>query len=128
MTKLGRLKPRYSESFKSQIIKELLEQKSSIIELSKYYGVPSMTITRWIDKFTNGNNSISLEGQTHVELKKENQQEGSKEALEKRIEKLESMLEEEKLRSKAYKKMIEIAQKRFNISIEKKSGTKQSKR
>lgn len=127
MTKLGRTKPRYSESFKTKIISEVIERDVSIVELSRYYGVSQKTITRWLDRFTNGNNSISLDSQTHAELKKEEQQSESIEALQKRITQLESLLKNEKLRSAAYKTMIEIAQEKFNISIEKKSGPKQSK-
>ena len=40
------------------------------------------------------------------------------------IKQLEFKLEDEKLRSEAYKKMIEIAEKELKISIKKKSNTK----
>ncbi|NNL16627.1 MAG: transposase [Flavobacteriaceae bacterium] len=129
MTKLGRSKPRYSDSFKALIIKKLIEQDYSIVELSRQYGVSTRTITRWIDRFTNGNNSISLHSQTQKTLnKRKSHQDDSKEALLKQIEQLEASLEKEKMRSQAFKTMIEIAQKKFNISIEKKSGSKQSKK
>ncbi|MBT8230253.1 MAG: transposase, partial [Bacteroidia bacterium] len=82
MTKLGRSKPRYSDSFKALIIKKLIEQDYSIVELSRQYGVSTRTITRWIDRFTNGNNSISLHSQTQKTLnKRKSHQDDSKEAL-----------------------------------------------
>ncbi|NNK89862.1 MAG: transposase family protein, partial [Saprospiraceae bacterium] len=91
MTKLGRSKPRYSESFKATIIKKLIETDNSIVELSRQYGVSTTSITRWIDRFTNGNNSISLHDQTKDILKKEKRHENdSREALQKRIEQLEA--------------------------------------
>lgn len=41
-----------------------------------------------------------------------------------RIKELERLLEDEKLRSEAYKRIIVIAEKEFNIPIQKKPGTK----
>lgn len=43
---------------------------------------------------------------------------------EERIKELELLLEDEQLRSEAYLRMIEIAEKDFNIPIRKKPGTK----
>ncbi len=40
--------------------------------------------------------------------------------LEKRVKELERLLEDEQLRSDAYKRMIDIAEKEFNIPIRKK--------
>jgi len=44
--------------------------------------------------------------------------------LQKRIKELERQLEDEKLRSEAYARMIEKAEKELKISIRKKTGTK----
>lgn len=43
----------------------------------------------------------------------------------KELKKLRKALELEKLRSEGYRYMIELAEKQFNIPIQKKSGTKQ---
>ncbi len=43
---------------------------------------------------------------------------------EQRIKELERLLEDEQLRSEMYKRMIEIAERDFNIPIRKKSDTK----
>jgi len=43
---------------------------------------------------------------------------------EQRIKELERQLEDEQIRSEAYRRMIEIAEKDLNIPIRKKSGTK----
>jgi hypothetical protein len=43
---------------------------------------------------------------------------------EQRIKELERLLEDEQLRSEAYRRMIEIAEKDLNIPIRKKSDTK----
>ena len=47
------------------------------------------------------------------------------EALQKRIEELRRSLELEKMRSRAFEKMIEIAEEEEGISILKKDGAKQ---
>jgi transposase len=43
---------------------------------------------------------------------------------EQRIRELERLLEDEQLRSEAYRRIIDIAEKEFNIPIRKKPGTK----
>ena len=45
-------------------------------------------------------------------------------ALEKRIKELERLLEDEQLRSEAYNRIIDIAEKEFNLPIRKKPNTK----
>jgi len=45
-----------------------------------------------------------------------------------RIKELECQLEDEQLRSEAYNRMIDIAERNLNIPIRKKSNTKQSLR
>ena len=57
-----------------------------------------------------------------MDYKKEN-----KDGLIKRIKELERQLEDEKIRAEGYSKMIDIAEGQLNISIRKKSTTKQSK-
>lgn len=47
------------------------------------------------------------------------------ESLQKRIEELRRSLELEKMRSRAFEKMIEIAEEKEGISILKKDGAKQ---
>jgi len=54
--------------------------------------------------------------------------EESDDKLKQRLEALEEELRLERLRSTAYKQMIKEAEEYFNISIEKKSGSKQSKK
>ena len=45
-------------------------------------------------------------------------------SLEKRIKELERLLEDEQLRSEAYSRIIDIAEKEFHIPIRKKPNTK----
>ena len=48
----------------------------------------------------------------------------STDLLEKRIKELERLLEDEQLRSEAYSRVIDIAEKEFHIPIRKKPNTK----
>jgi hypothetical protein len=50
--------------------------------------------------------------------------EDNKEALVKRVKELERLLEDECLKSEAYNRMIELAEKELKISIRKKANTR----
>ena len=79
----------------------------------------------WVDKYVNERESLSLpENQASETMAKKNPEDRIKE-LEAENSRLEKALELEKLRSKAYDTMINVAEKTFNIPIRKKSGTKQ---
>jgi len=79
----------------------------------------------WVDKYVNERESVSLpENQASETMAKKNPEDRIKE-LEAENSRLEKALELEKLRSKAYDTMINVAEKTFNIPIRKKSGTKQ---
>ena len=56
--------------------------------------------------------------------KKTNTSASKTDSLEKRIKELERLLEDEQLRSEAYSRIIDIAEKEFHIPIRKKSNTK----
>lgn len=60
-----------------------------------------------------------------MENKKEQEAESATEqVLKERLKQLERQLEEEKIRSQAYERMIELAEKEFKIAIRKKSSTR----
>ena len=124
MKKFGRIKPRYSQSQKDVIVQEIISGRLKVQESSRHYGIPPTTIFRWLDVYTNGKNSINLESNQVSKMKEDL----TKEDFEAKIKLLEKALEDERYKSEAYKTMIEIAEKEFSIKIEKKSGTKQSKR
>jgi len=125
MKKFGRVKPRYSQTQKDVIVQEILSGNLNVQESSRHYQIPPTTIFRWLDAYTNGKNSINLGSNQFSNMKKEDL---TKEDYKAKIKLLEKALEHERYKSEAYKTMIEIAEKEFSIKIEKKSGTKQSKR
>ena len=129
MTKTGRKLPRYSESFKKLLVKKVVEGEASCLIISRQYGVSSMSLYRWLDRY-------GLEFSVNFDSKEEeskknnvstNQKKG-KDWCTKRIEELEEEVRMEKLRRLAYEQLIKIAEERFEISIEKKYGTKQSRK
>ena len=79
----------------------------------------------WMDKFLNEKDLLSLppEDQNRDDMAKTtNEQLKEKDA---EINRLRKALELEKLRSKAFSTMIDLAEETFNIPVRKKSGTKQ---
>ena len=118
MKKLGRKKVnRYPSTFRLRVIKSILEDKVSVSEAETRYGVSNQSIYRWLD----GNKPKTSESMS--KSPKEDQ-----EQLKARLKALEEELRLERLRTLAYKQMIKEAETYFNISIEKKSGSKQSKK
>ncbi|MBQ8071953.1 MAG: hypothetical protein IJ202_14045 [Bacteroidales bacterium] len=79
-----------------------------------------------MDKYENEKESVSLQEETNQSdpMAKKSPEERVKE-LEAEKKRLQKALELEKLRSKAYDTMINVAEETFNIPIRKKAGTKQ---
>jgi len=115
-------KRRITDAEKLSIIDEHLSG-FSIYSLCNKYSLHSSQIYGWLNSYgiqkrrkdMNINKSISGESDTIQELRKE-------------LRSLRKELAEEKLRSLAYDKMIDVAESMFHIEIRKKAGTKQSKR
>ena len=84
--------------------------------------VHSATIHNWISNFAEENGKVSPS--TIMEPKKTESNE-ELEALKARIADLEEQLRLEKMRGRLNDKIIEIAEKKYNIQIRKKAGAKQ---
>jgi transposase-like protein len=118
----------YSEKFKRRVIEEYLNSGVPKIDLLRKYGIKSKSgIQRWMKKFgytdvyrSLGINFISL---TSADLKKKPDSDNDNE-LHKKIRELERQLAEEKLRSEAYARIIDKAEKELKIPIRKKPNTK----
>ena len=97
---------------------------SKIIE--KYHLSSRQILFNWMDKFVNEKELVSLPDETNPSdpMAKKSPEDRVKE-LEAENKKLQKALELEKLRSKAYDTMIDVAESTFNIPIRKKPGTKQ---
>jgi transposase-like protein len=111
----------FSEAFKRQVVREVTSGMLSKAEAKLKYNLKGHSaVLYWIRTFEDREN-ISKN-------RKMDYSEKSKEALIKRIKELERQLEDEQIRAEGYSKMIDIAEDQLNISIRKKSTTKQSTR
>jgi transposase-like protein len=122
-----------SEGFKRKVIEEYLRTGEPKLHIQKRYGILDMSaIHKWMKKYgykdIHGKVSYfevanqmepAIVAKSKFKAKEQDQVE-----LAKRIKELERQLEDEKLRSEAYRLMIEIAEKELKIPIRKKPNTK----
>ena len=118
----------YPESFKRKVIEEYLTTGVPKMELLRKYGIKSKSgIQTWMKNlgYTDAHRiaKVKFRGITIDTLAQEIPLHDSGE-LQKKIKELERQLEDEKLRSEAYLRIIEKAEKELKISIKKKPGTR----
>jgi hypothetical protein len=123
----------FTESFKRSIVDMVNCGAISKEEARRTYGIKGKSvILLWQLNFQKyGRCSLNL-GIDPIRLKelkptqplKPAEPETSQDELKARIRQLERQLEDEQLRSEAYNRMIDIAEKELKISIRKKSNTK----
>ncbi len=115
----------YSDDFKYQVVQEYLSSDLTQEELLKKYSIGgNSSISKWMRKF--GLLDEPVKRKTHHTTMKKGKKKSPEEiTLEAKVKELEWSLEHEKLRSLALDTMIDIAENKLNISIRKKSGTKQ---
>jgi transposase-like protein len=113
---------KFSDSERLSIIEEHLSG-ASIYSIAKKYSLHSSQISEWMDKY-----GIERTRRAIGADKQSSEESDTIESLRKELQLLQKRLAEEKLRSAAYSKMIEVAEEMFRIEIRKKVGTKQSKR
>jgi transposase len=110
----------YSDSLKREVVREFQLGNISKEEARRKYDIKGHSaLLKWIRKF----DGSLLDNRKIMDYKK-----ADKDELVKRIKELERQLEEEQMRSFGLSKMIDIAEDQLNISIRKKSVTKQSRR
>jgi transposase-like protein len=124
-------KRHYSELFKRKVIEEYLQSGQSKMSLLKKYDIKMKSgIQRWIRQlgyedihqkagYLRPNTTLTLAAKKTFNSVSESEQ-----SLEKRVKELERHLEDEQLRSEAYQRIIDIAEKEFKIPIRKKPNTK----
>lgn len=116
---------RYDDSEKIPIILEFLEGKQTAESMvEKYHICSSQVLYQWVGKYVSQENLLSLQNQEENDMAYKSKDEQIRE-LRAELKKARKEVEVEKLRAKAYDKMIDLAEERFNIPIRKKSGTKQ---
>ena len=116
----------YDESFKKKVIEEYLAGGISKMDLLRKYNIRTKSgIQRWMKKFGYTDvykaTEVTFTPITSPALTKKLKDEHE---LHKRIKELERQLAEEKLRSEAYARIIDKAEKELKIPIRKKPNTK----
>ena len=118
----------YSEDFKKQVINEYLSGGIGMKAILRKYKIGGQeTLHRWMKKM----GYVDLKSQrkakfasiTSSVLSKKKDSAGQDD-LAKKIKELEQQLEDEKLRSEAYARIIEKAEKELKIPIRKKPNTR----
>lgn len=124
----------------TELNREMVELRNlgySYREISERTGVPSATVWRRITKFA-GNNMSEMKKPKRKpgrmtctrapEYKPSSPAEGSpvrQETDKEKIARLERELREARMRADLYNEIINVAEKKFDIQIRKKAGTKQ---
>jgi len=124
-------KPRYTKEFKRKVIEEYLATGCTKISLIRKYKIDFVSaVQTWmrIMGYRDYYREIEMskfEQPILIPLSKQtNKQDLDLAALQKRIRDLERQLEEEKLRSEAYARVIEKAELELKIPIRKKPDTR----
>jgi transposase-like protein len=117
---------KYSETFKWQVVQQVLTGKLTKEEARLAYGIKSnCAILYWMRKYSGNdayryNHSLPNDFSAMHNSKEENE-------LKKRIKQLEEELRKANLRADLWQKMIEVAEQQLKIDIKKKYGAQPSK-
>ena len=119
----------FSESFKQSVVDQVNSGLISKEEARRRYGIKAKSgILRWQRNYQKyGRCSLNLSVDLLLLKPKQpspTSPSSSEAALLARIKQLERQLEDEQLRSEAYNRMIDLAERNLNIPIRKKSNTK----
>lgn len=115
----------YSETFKLEVLRDYYSSGMSIISTVKKWGLTSHSdIFRWLKCYPIDSELLSLPSELLAELRMKNAPKTKEQLLEEELFRVKKALELEKLRSHAFKRLIEQAEKEEGISILKKDGAK----
>jgi transposase len=126
----GRFIQVYSEAFRRKVIEEYLSTDVSKMFLLRKYNIKMKCgIQRWMKLYgyEDPKRPVFIKFKAvmcHALIRKMNTGKASKKQLEEKIRELERQLEDEKLRSEAYERIIEKAEKELKVPIRKKSNTR----
>jgi len=116
------------EEAKLAILRDYFENSLSEDEVVSKYRISSKQLLfQWIGQYMGKSLSLSEPKATDLDMRKQKENLNALSDQEKdlRIKCLEKALELEKLRSRGFEVMIDVAEKQLNIPIRKKAGTKQ---
>lgn len=108
---------RFSESFKKSRVGEYERGEFSILELSKLYKISQQALYNWVYKYSSYN-----EKQVLVVEEKSSSTKKLKD-YERRISELERLIGQKQIRIDYLEKLIELADEKWSLDIEKNSGS-----
>ncbi len=116
----------YSETFKLEVLRDHYASCSSLsFTVSRWDLNCSQTLRKWIDRYPIDSECLSLDTEIISRYQMSKSEKSKEDLLQEQILGLKKALEMEKLRSRAFEKLIEITEKEEGISILKKGGAKQ---
>ncbi len=122
--KMEERKRKISKELKLKIVLKVESGEWTNAYAQRRYNISSHgTILYWIRHLKRP--GITLEQQTEVVMAKEDKE---TKALLLKIKQLEKSLDDAEFKALAYSKLIDVAERELNISIRKKSDTKQSRK
>ena len=118
----------FDESFKRMVIEEYLATKCNKTELLRKYNIHfKSAIQTWMRRLgyddIHRSQKLKFDETLPLTVAMATRSENTRE-LQKKIQELEQQLQDEKLRSEGYLRMIDKAEKELKVSIKKKPNTK----
>ena len=116
---------RHEEEDRTLAVLDFLKREQSVADLvQKHHISNEQTLYSWVGRYLSQNELVSLQDTNENNMANKSKDDQIRE-LKAALKKAQKEAELEKLRAKAYDKMIDLAETAFNIPIRKKSGTKQ---
>ena len=119
----------FDETFKLKVVSDYYSSGASKSAIARKWEITDGSLFQWLKRWPVETKELSLPSETiksyNMSHNANHHRLSEKEALVQRIKSLEHSLELERMRSRAYEKMIEIAEEEEGISILKKDGAKQ---
>ena len=116
----------YSKEYKFEVLSYYYSHGEHRRKTYERYGIDESLLRLWLKTYPIEKKGVSLQSEIEDALRMNQPQENeTQESLQKRIEALERALEYERMRSRGYEKLIEIAEREEGISILKKGGARQ---
>ena len=107
----------FSESFKQEKVREIERNLTTVMEVSKVYGVTRTAVYKWLYKY-----SVHRKKQIRqiIELMSDTKK---IQELEQKVKELERLVGQKQILLEFREKQIEIAEEMYKIDIKKKLGT-----
>lgn len=116
----------FTPEFKMEVLSHYYTHGERSRKTCERYGISDQNLRMWLKTYRIEKESVSLQSELEKTFQMDLQQDtGSQEAMQRKIESLERALEYERMRCRGYEVLIETAEREEGISILKKDGVRQ---